>query len=186
MAPAAAEIADRKEAVRRRVWGLLNRERAVERDATGRIPDFIGADAAAALLAQTPAWEAASVVKAVPEHAQLPVRVRALADGKLLYMAVPRLAEDLPFYVLDPGTLTVTPGEAASSRAAAQIADKVCVEDMRPVDLVVCGSVAVNRDGAHRQGGGLLRHRGRAASRVRSAAAQRAHRHHRPRPSGAG
>ena len=24
-------------------------------------------------------------------------------DGKLLYMAVPMLADDLPFYVLDPG-----------------------------------------------------------------------------------
>jgi 5-formyltetrahydrofolate cyclo-ligase len=37
-----------------------------------------------------------------------------LRDGKLLYMAIPRLADDLPFYVLDPARLAVPPAEAAS------------------------------------------------------------------------
>jgi 5-formyltetrahydrofolate cyclo-ligase len=58
------------------------------------------------------------------------------------------LAEVLPFYVLDPGILTVPPPEAASREGAARAAPKIGVDQMRPVDMVVCGSVAVNRDGA--------------------------------------
>jgi 5-formyltetrahydrofolate cyclo-ligase len=113
----------------------------------GHIPAFAGADAAADRLARLSAWQAARVVKAVPDRAQQPVRERALRDGKLLYMAVPMLAEKHPFYVLDPGRLSVPPTEAASREGAARVARKVGVEEIEPVDLVVCGSVAVNRRG---------------------------------------
>jgi 5-formyltetrahydrofolate cyclo-ligase len=109
---------------------------------------FTGADAAADRLTRLPAWLAAEVIKAVPDRAQQPVRERALQDGKLLYMAVPKLADDLPFYLLDPASLAVPPAEAASREGAARAARKISVAQMRPVDLVVCGSVAVNRDGA--------------------------------------
>ena len=77
-----------------------------------------------------------------------PVRERVLRDGKLLYMAVPRLADALPFYVLDPARLGVPPAEAASREGAERAAQKVSVGEMRPIQLVVCGSVAVNRAGA--------------------------------------
>ncbi len=138
-----------KQAVRERVWALLERERAVPPPgARGRIPNFIGAEAAADRLATLPAWQAARVVKAVPDKAQLPVRARALAEGKLVYMAVPKLADTLPFYLLDPAHLEVPPAEAASSRTAAHVARKVGVDELRPVDLVICGSVAVTRTGA--------------------------------------
>lgn len=86
-----------KHAIRERVWTLLERERAVPPGVHGRIPAFHGAEAAAGRLARLSVWQAARVVKAVPDQAQLPVRARALADGKLVYMAVPRLAEALPF-----------------------------------------------------------------------------------------
>jgi hypothetical protein len=62
-------------------------------------------------------------------------------------MAVPRLADALPFFLLDPASLTVPPEEAASSHVAEIVARKVGVEEMQPVDLVICGSVAVNRLG---------------------------------------
>jgi 5-formyltetrahydrofolate cyclo-ligase len=39
-------------------------------------------------------------------------------------------------------------GEAASGDGAARLAPTVSVDEMDPVDVVVCGSVAVNRDGA--------------------------------------
>jgi 5-formyltetrahydrofolate cyclo-ligase len=42
----------------------------------------------------------------------------------------------------------VPPSEGASWQTATRVAPKIAVEDMRPVDMVVCGSVAVNRDGA--------------------------------------
>lgn len=131
-----------------RMWDLLEREDVVEHGVHGYIPAFTGADAAADRLAQLPAWLAAEVIKAVPDRAQQPVREQALRDGKLLYMAVPKLADDLPFYLLDPASLAVPPAEAASREEAARAARKISVAQMRPVDLVICGSVAVNRDGA--------------------------------------
>jgi 5-formyltetrahydrofolate cyclo-ligase len=129
------DVDQAKRAVRERVWALLERECVVERGVRGRIPAFSGADEAAERLATLPSWQAAHVVKAVPDTAQLPVRALALAEGKLVYMAVPKLVDELPFYLLDPATLTVPPAEAAA------------VHQMLPVDFVICGSVAVNRQG---------------------------------------
>ena len=140
-------IDEAKQAIRRRIWDLLVQEGVVERGVHGYIPAFVGAATAADRLAGLPEWRAAQVVKAVPDRAQQPVRERALRDGKLLYVAVPRLAADLPFYALDPASLTAVPTEAASKEHAAHHARKVGVEDMRRVDMVICGSVAVNRRG---------------------------------------
>jgi 5-formyltetrahydrofolate cyclo-ligase len=146
-----------KQAVRERVWALLERE-GVARfpGAKGRIPNFAGAPAAAARLASHPAWRAARVLKANPDAPQLPVRARALADGKLLYMAVPRLTAERPFLLLDPQRLDVPPRRAASIGGAARAGRQLAVEELHPVDLVVCGSVAVNRQGARvGKGGGF-------------------------------
>ena len=137
-----------KQAIRTEIWDLLERERAVERGVHGYIPAFAGAGTAADRLAHLPVWHAARVIKAVPDRAQQPVRERVLRGGKLLYMAVPMLADDLPFCVLDPARLTVPPPEAASRQTAARIAPKIGLDQMRPIDMVVCGSVAVNRQGA--------------------------------------
>ncbi|MFE7518919.1 5-formyltetrahydrofolate cyclo-ligase [Streptomyces halstedii] len=146
----AANPLDRaKQAVRTQVWDALTAADAVH-DASvhGRIPNFKGAEEAAARLAALPTWQRASVVKAVPDKAQLPVRAKALEAGKTVYMAVPKLAGLKPFYLLDPAALTVPPAEAAASRTAASIAPTVEVDALRPLDLIILGSVAVNRDGA--------------------------------------
>jgi 5-formyltetrahydrofolate cyclo-ligase len=139
-------IDEAKQEIRRRVWDLLVQEHVVERGVHGYIPAFAGAGAAAGRLATLPEWQAAQVVKSVPDRAQQPVRERALRDGKLLYVAVPRLAAELPFFVLDPTELAALAG-AATREHAAHHARKIGVEDMRRVDIVVCGSVAVNRRG---------------------------------------
>ncbi|MER5552036.1 5-formyltetrahydrofolate cyclo-ligase [Streptomyces sp. NPDC002793] len=138
-----------KQAVRMQVWDALAAADAVH-DASvhGRIPNFAGAERAAARLSALPAWKRASVVKSVPDKAQLPVRAKALEDGKTVYMAVPKLATLKPFYLLDPASLTIPPAEAAASRAAAAIAPMVEVEALLPLDLIILGSVAVNRAGA--------------------------------------
>src|SRR6266540_5987164 len=70
---------------------LLTQHAASPSDPVGHIPDFIGSEQAAARLAELPIWRQARVVKANPDAAQAPVRLRALRDGKILYMAVPRL-----------------------------------------------------------------------------------------------
>ncbi|MGX1850762.1 5-formyltetrahydrofolate cyclo-ligase [Streptomyces sp. NPDC055299] len=137
-----------KQRVRERVWDVLDASDATH-DATahGRIPNFIGSEDAAARLGELPAWDRARVIKSVPDKAQLPVRALALSEAKTVFMAVPKLADPHPFYLLDPGALTIPPAEAASSRTAADIAPKVGVDDLQPVDVVVLGSVAVNRAG---------------------------------------
>ncbi|MEU0760390.1 5-formyltetrahydrofolate cyclo-ligase [Streptomyces microflavus] len=146
---AANSLDEAKQAVRTRIWSTLTTADAVH-DASvhGRIPNFKGSGEAAARLARLPAWQGASVVKAVPDKAQLPVRVRALEEGKTVYMAVPKLATPKPFYLLDPTTLTAPPIEAAHSRVAATTAPTVEVDALRRLDLIILGSVAVNRDGA--------------------------------------
>jgi 5-formyltetrahydrofolate cyclo-ligase len=140
---------DAKQLVRTQVWNALDAAGAVYDDtAHGRIPNFRGSEEAAARLAELERWKDAVVVKAVPDKAQLPVRARALEEGKLVYMAVPKLASAKPFYLLDPAALDVPAIEAATSKVAATIAPTVEVDALRPVDVVVLGSVAVNRDGA--------------------------------------
>ncbi|MFJ8753880.1 5-formyltetrahydrofolate cyclo-ligase [Streptomyces sp. NPDC102441] len=146
---AANSLDHAKHAVRTQVWdALTTADAAHDASVHGRIPNFKGAEEAAARLAALPAWRRASVVKAVPDKAQLPVRARALEEGKTVYMAVPKLAALKPFYLLDPASLTVPPAEAAASRTAGTIAPAVEVDALRPLDLIILGSVAVNRDGA--------------------------------------
>ena len=122
--------------------------------AAGRIPNFSGAEAAAERLRGLPEWRNARTLKANPDSAQLPVRQRALEDGKTVYMAVPRLAEAEPFFALDPDHLTEPPRKAASISGAARSARRVALAELAPVDLVVMGCVAVGEDGARLGKGG--------------------------------
>ena len=139
-------VADEKQRVRERVWTLLERKGAARFPGTrGRIPNFEGAEAAAALLATQPEWERTNVVKANPDSPQLPVRRSAVGAGKLLYMAVPKLTAPKPF-VLVRGDPTISKAMKAGRPMA--------VDELEPVDLVVCGTVAVNRDGVRVGKGG--------------------------------
>ena len=135
-----------KQRVRERIWQTLQNEGTARfPGARGRIPNFRGAEAAAEPLARLPEWEAAAVVKSNPDAPQLPVRRRARRDGKTLYMAVPRLAEDAPFVrVAGDPTIKKALAEGAPAR----------VEDLGHVDLIVCGTVAVNRAGVRIGKGG--------------------------------
>ena len=144
-----------KQAIRERVWSLFI-ERGVARfpGAMGRIPNFIGAEAAARRLAESPAWRAARVVKCNPDAPQLPVRVLALRQGKRLFMAVPRLRQERCFLELDPRRLAGRERAAASIRGAALFGTPTLPKDMPKIDLIVAGSVAVDRRGARLGKGG--------------------------------
>jgi 5-formyltetrahydrofolate cyclo-ligase len=148
---------DAKQAVRERVWELLDRERVGRFPGPrGRIPNFIGAEEAARRLARSAEWTEARVVKANPDSPQLPVRALALEEGKLLYMAVPRLRDPKPFLLLHPAKVGTVPRRAASIRGATRLGKPVTISAVRHVDLVVCGSVAVNRKGVRvGKGGGF-------------------------------
>ncbi|MCF7549764.1 MULTISPECIES: 5-formyltetrahydrofolate cyclo-ligase [Pseudonocardia] len=148
-------LLEAKAALRDEVWTALT-EAKVARfpGARHRISNFTGAERAAELLRSRPEWTAAATVKSNPDSAQLPVRQRALEDGKTLYMAVPKLAEDDPFFLLDPAHLTDPPRRAVSIKNATANARRVAVDELDPVDLVVTGCVAVGADGARLGKGG--------------------------------
>jgi 5-formyltetrahydrofolate cyclo-ligase len=143
-----ADTDQAKQAIRDWVWSKLEAAGVVPPGVAGYIPDFQGADQAAARLAALPVWQQAHILKIVPDRAQLPVRIRALEQGKPVYMAAPKLATPEPFYVLDPADLSVPPAEAAEREIAACLAPTTSVEAMQQIDLVVVGSVAVNEKGA--------------------------------------
>jgi 5-formyltetrahydrofolate cyclo-ligase len=149
------EVLAAKAAMREAIWAALSVKGVARFPAPdGRIPHFVGAEAAAKRLADTPEWQGAGTIKANPDAPQWPVRQRALEDGKLVYMAVPRLAGPAPFFLLDPDHLTTNARTASSIKGASQSAVTVDMEDLEAVDLVVAGCVAVGRDGARLGKGG--------------------------------
>ncbi len=146
-----------KRLVRERIWRLLE-ERGVAlppRPVRGRIPNFQGAREAARLLAGLPEWRRARVVKVNPDSPQRWVRLTGLVEGKLVVMATPRLRSG--FLLLDPARI---PGSlysrASTIRGAFQLGRLIGIEELSRiggVDLIVTGSVAVDRRG-HRVGKG--------------------------------
>jgi 5-formyltetrahydrofolate cyclo-ligase len=150
-----AEVLAAKAELRDEVWSAMRAAKVARfPGAAGRIPNFTGAEAAAERLRATPEWQAARTLKSNPDSAQLPVRQRALEDGKTVYMAVPRLAGPEPFFALDPDHLSESPRKAASISGAARSARRVTLAEVTPVDLVVTGSVAASEDGARLGKGG--------------------------------
>jgi 5-formyltetrahydrofolate cyclo-ligase len=144
-----------KSQLRDEVWDALRTAKVARfPGAEGRIPNFVGAEAAAERLRGVTAWQGAGTVKANPDAPQWPVRQRALEDGKTLYMAVPRLADAKPFFLLDPTRLAGSPRQASSIKGASRSAVTVDVADLEPVDLVVAGCVVVGEDGARLGKGG--------------------------------
>lgn len=141
-------IDETKRKLRDKVWRELLAANAVPGDSYGKIPSFTGAEHSAELLRGLDVWKHSSTVKANPDHAQLPVRTHALLDGKLVYMAVPKMATVKPFFLLNPQQLDVPAQEAATKAAAERNASRAGIEHMSPIDLVICGSVAVNTSGA--------------------------------------
>jgi 5-formyltetrahydrofolate cyclo-ligase len=144
-----------KEALRQQVWRALQ-DRKVARfpGADGRIPNFIGAEACAKQLATTTFWKTAKFLKVNPDSPQRAIRQRALAEGKVIYMAVPRLRSDKPFIELDPKKLKCSPYAASSIKGAGQFGRPITLAEVKKIDLVICGSVAVNRQGARVGKGG--------------------------------
>ncbi|HEY9888816.1 MAG TPA: 5-formyltetrahydrofolate cyclo-ligase [Candidatus Obscuribacterales bacterium] len=139
-----------KDALRQEIWASLNANQVVKRDPVGHIPNFVGAEVAADQLAALAIWQRARVIKCNPDTPQQPVRLQALRDGKLLYMAVPRLAQKQCFVALQREALaaqSVPLEKAANLRDALIYGQPVAFDEMQPIDLVVVGCVAATTTG---------------------------------------
>jgi 5-formyltetrahydrofolate cyclo-ligase len=121
-----------------------------------RVPNFVGAEHAAQLLCELPMWKRARVVKINSDAPQLAIRRAALRDGKIVYVALPRLRSERCFIELDPEKLGTKVLRVGSLKGAMQFGRLIPPQEMRPVDLIVCGSLAVTRQGARvGRGGGF-------------------------------
>ena len=139
-----------KDVVRGYIWRAL-----VEADVNigpsfDRIPNFVGADMAAKRLSELDEWKAARVVKCNPDPPQIPIRLRALFDGKLLFAPVPYLTKGFPYLRIDPEKLAARGVDfetAATAQGFLRHGEPVGFEDMPKLDFCIVGCVAVTRLG---------------------------------------
>src|ERR1700730_8511692 len=94
-----------KAAISDRVWSGVVQAQVNVGPVFDRIPNFVGADVAAKRLSELDEWRSARVVKCNPDPPQIPVRLRALYDGKLLFSPVPYLTKGFPYLRIDPERL---------------------------------------------------------------------------------
>ena len=112
----------------------------------GRIPNFVGADLAAARLFEEPEWRDARAIKVNPDSPQREVRRRALELGIRVYVPTPRLAGG--FHLLDPEAIDRADFErAATLKTMTEHATPVALADLPQLDAIVTGCAAVTRAG---------------------------------------
>jgi len=159
-----------KDDLRRKVWMRLKLAGALRFPGIEqRVPNFASSERAADLLSELTLWRRAKVVKMSADAPQAGLRRRALQEGKILYLPVPRLRGYQCFVEVDPAKLGRRASRAVSMTGALRMGRVVAAHQMQAIDLIVCGSVAVTRQGARLGVGGgygdleyaLLRKEGR-------------------------
>ena len=145
-----------KEQIRKFVWdameiaGLANGGTLYD-----KIPDFKRSYAAATNVINLDVWKEASVIKSNPDKAQRPLRKLALESGKTVYMAVPRLRQPKCFVEIS-SALGASSEILSTMEGALKYGKPVSPSDLGLIDLVISGSVAVNREGMRiGKGGGF-------------------------------
>jgi 5-formyltetrahydrofolate cyclo-ligase len=139
-----------KDVVRSEVWRSLETTGTAVGPAWSLIPNFVGADVAAWRLAQTDEWKRARTVKTNPDAPQIPIRLRALYEGKTVYAPVPYLTKSFPYLRIDPKRMTekgISFELAATSQGFVEYGEAIEFEQIEPLDFCVVGSVAVGRHG---------------------------------------
>ncbi|CAN6936620.1 hypothetical protein HID58_071973 [Brassica napus] len=142
--------------IRKKMWDLMEaRNYAMNpRPVHHRIPNFVGAPAAAAKLAELDAFRTANVVKVNPDSPQKQIRFLTLSGEKKLLTPQPRLRTGffsvLESVFLKPDTIR----EACTSVGVAKYGRAIGLDEKIKVDLIVIGSVAVNPQTGARLGKG--------------------------------
>jgi len=132
--------------IRKRIWDLMEAKDIARfpRPVHHRIPNFVGAEQAAAKFAELPEFKAAQTIKVNPDTPQRPVRHQVLQNNKTLLVPQPRLRTGF-FSVLDMSNLpsSVPIEECTNSKGVQKYGTPVTLHDQYKVDLVVSGCTAV-------------------------------------------
>ena len=112
-------------------------------DYHGRIPDYWESGKAADRLRNTLEWKNASTIFVSPDTAMIKVRENVLLDRKLLIMASPKLING--YLQIKANIVKGKEREASTIKGAFEYGEKI--ETFPNVDMVVEGSVAVDRNG---------------------------------------
>lgn len=144
-----------KQSLREEVWNLLEESGdTLFPGPEGRIPNFKGREEAARRLRQHDLYQSADTLKVNPDSPQQPVRRMALADGKTIYMAVPKLKQEKCFIELNPATLSGEPSDWSTIKGASRHGNPVHPDAMPEIDVIVTGIVATDSEGRRLGKGG--------------------------------
>lgn len=141
-------MTETKDEIRHKVWNRLTEEKngRFPFPLVHRIPNFKGAEKAAAFIQAMPEYQAAKVIKVNPDAPQLPLRKQILIDGKTLLVPTPRLKAG--FIMVKPEW--VPKGEerrAASLSHIKSYGKEIPLTEIPSIDFMVVGSVAIHPDG---------------------------------------
>ncbi len=141
--------AEEKQRIRELVWRLLV-DRGYARPpypVRGRIPNFVGAEEAAARIISSREFAGARTVKVSPDSPQRPVREACIRLGKTLVVPSPRIRRG--FYIIEPYVIDEKRSyEASTIRGLFMFGRPLEPESLGGIDLVVVGSVAVSPRGS--------------------------------------
>ncbi|KAI6691126.1 hypothetical protein NL676_027954 [Syzygium grande] len=142
--------------IRKRVWDFMEARDVAQnpRPVHHRIPNFVGASAAASKLSELEIFRVAECVKVNPDSPQKQVRFLTLSGEKNLLTPQPRLRTGF-FSVLQSSMLAPhTINEACTSVGVAKYGRPIGLDEKIKVDLIVIGSVAVDPKTGARLGKG--------------------------------
>jgi len=141
------DIFKEKNQIRKEIYDILFKRGLSKRPYGdyGKIPNFIGSEIAAENLSNTYEWKKSKTVFSSPDSAQIPVRFLALKEGKNLIMASPNLEKGYLF--LKGEDLKGFEKEASTKEEAFNFCINKSIKEFPKVDLVVEGSVAVDKYG---------------------------------------
>ncbi|CAD7084644.1 unnamed protein product [Hermetia illucens] len=139
-----------KRAIRVKTWRKIQEEKCAVPYTRifNRIPDFIGTDKAAALLADTQEFKDAKNIKVNIDRAQDPVKMQAINCGKNLYLSSGRHSKAI-YTKIDcaPDADEKQKSKVIKIQRLKEGRNDIDLENKVKLDMVVVGSVAVSRDG---------------------------------------
>lgn len=132
------------------VWDHLEKNNLANfpRPVYNRIPNIVGADAAASKLQELPEYKDVQCVEVNPDKAQEIVRRVILEDKKKLYVPVPRLKDGFLKHIAVPESSPKSVIVKAVNRKGLEFKGTIInVTDKVQIDMLIIGSVAVSKNG---------------------------------------